>query len=312
MKKTRYTPKQLLRMRLDLLGILGGDMDVKLVVIPWEVAAEILLHHNGENRALDNRQVLKLKGEILAGEFDGTVTGIAFNGEGKLRNGQHSLTAQVQSKKDVEYVVKTNVKDSYFKYCDINKARTARDVYTIGKLDRGEEPTCAAEKAADASRLLSGFGSTRAGKHTQASYGNFALVPENEVVMDEIIKRSRGGSFNKAEYRAAALNLCMLNPDKHEQIYSFVDLLNKDIMALMSVVYPEDHPIKKLVKHVRKEENKCRKEPRYKIMPREWYAYALSAYTEALEYDMDNPPKRSRKKAVAISWDPYSDTTFKL
>jgi hypothetical protein len=101
-------------------------MKTEIKTITPELARE-LLKKNGLNRPLNKRHVNILAGQMLTGKwlFDGTP--IKLNGAGQLLDGQHRLTALVESNQTFDFVVISGLPSESFKVMDTGKLRSAAD-----------------------------------------------------------------------------------------------------------------------------------------------------------------------------------------
>lgn len=105
-------------------------MKTNLVLITPKLAAEWLTT-NSINRPLSQPFVAELAHSLLASTFRTTHQGIAFDEHGRLRDGQHRLTAIVQTGIAVEMLVSTGLTEADLEAIDDGRKRTARDVLAM-------------------------------------------------------------------------------------------------------------------------------------------------------------------------------------
>lgn len=102
---------------------------MKIVITP-EIAAEMLAY-NTNNRPLSKGHVKNLAAEMKRGAWLFAPNPIMFSDKGRLMDGQHRLSAIVESGCAVEAVVAFGVFDEVFGKIDTGRRRTAGDVFAI-------------------------------------------------------------------------------------------------------------------------------------------------------------------------------------
>jgi hypothetical protein len=120
----------------DLTTINGGTtMKIMLETITPEIAREYLALNHFKNRPLSKAVIDKYATDMTSGAFQTTHQGIAFNQHGKLVDGQHRLSAIVQSGASVPLVVAHGVvtDDVMGLHVDIGMARSVADIYGLSK-----------------------------------------------------------------------------------------------------------------------------------------------------------------------------------
>lgn len=95
-----------------------------------EIAAEMLAY-NDRNRPLTKNVVTRYAEEMAAGQWEYTRVPIIFSDKGRLIDGQHRLTACVESGAIIETDVAFGAPDEAFAFIDIGKTRTAGDIFAI-------------------------------------------------------------------------------------------------------------------------------------------------------------------------------------
>ena len=144
----------------------------KLMVITPDMATAMLelnasdeWHNRPESEKATRRYVLAMKrGWVLTGET------IVFSKSGRLLNGQHRLSACIQSGENFECIVVFGIEDNAFKFMDIGTTRTASHIFNIEDI-----PNYA--HAAATARLLYGY---------KAKSGWEGVIPdvENDTLLD--------------------------------------------------------------------------------------------------------------------------------
>lgn len=94
-----------------------------------------MLKRNNNNRKLSDSHVSYLSREMKEGRwmFDGQP--LRFNGDGCLLDGQHRLSAIVQSGTQQEFLVVTGIAKEAFKVMDTGKNRNAADVFSLAGVE---------------------------------------------------------------------------------------------------------------------------------------------------------------------------------
>ncbi len=121
-------------------SVLGGDFTGHpiLMTVTAEMAKEWLDNQNGHNRALNPATVQRYVSDMTHGRWVSTGNPIIFNSEGILLDGQHRLSAQVETGLTVRWLVVTGV-DTVAQDCmDIGKQRAVSDQLHINGFDSGQ------------------------------------------------------------------------------------------------------------------------------------------------------------------------------
>lgn len=107
----------------------------KVLVTPSQ--ASIWLLKNVANRPLNEKQVKFFSRQIEKGRWELTTDAIGFDGEGKLINGQHRLTAIVKTGKAQDLLVGTGFSAEAFNVIDTGKMRNAGDILGVNGIGAG-------------------------------------------------------------------------------------------------------------------------------------------------------------------------------
>jgi hypothetical protein len=109
-----------------------GDSGLGIAVemITPEMAAA-WLERGGANRKLNERSIQRLMREIQLGQWDLTGETIKLDTEGRVRDGQHRLTAIIRTGTTVPCIVVRGVAESAFNKIDTGKSRNMADVLSI-------------------------------------------------------------------------------------------------------------------------------------------------------------------------------------
>lgn len=139
--------------------ILQQPADTREEIITPAMAKYLLENHNNVNRQMNRAKVRKYAAEIKAGTFEGTAASVDINVDGEIENGQHTLSAIVESGISLKCRVKTGVKVGYGRFVDVGKQRSLEDGVVMEIKRRSPNASLTHVKAlvADAERLLSGF-----------------------------------------------------------------------------------------------------------------------------------------------------------
>jgi hypothetical protein len=109
-------------------GTSGLGISVE-VVSPAQ--AQTWLDRGGANRKISKRNVQKLLRAIEIGEWELTGETIKLDEEGRVRDGQHRLTAIIESGKPQPCIVVRGIKESAFDKIDTGRSRSSGDVLAI-------------------------------------------------------------------------------------------------------------------------------------------------------------------------------------
>ena len=109
-------------------------MNTEMRVVTPRIAGE-MLRRNPNNRKCKERHVKFLKGQMLSGAwvFDGQP--LRFTESGALLDGQHRLTAIVESNTSQEFLIVSGIDSESFKVMDTGKNRSGADCFHIKGLD---------------------------------------------------------------------------------------------------------------------------------------------------------------------------------
>lgn len=119
------------------------EAPIKLICTP-EIAGE-MLRYNTDNRPIGAGHVSKLANEMKRGEWVPTPIPVIFSDKGRLIDGQHRLSAIVESGIAVEIWVAFGARDESFAYIDTGKKRSGGDVFAINGVPNANA-MCAATK----------------------------------------------------------------------------------------------------------------------------------------------------------------------
>lgn len=110
-------------------------MHISVEEITPEMAERYLAANHYKNRPISKSVVRRYVDDMVNGRFQTTHQGIAFNQSGALVDGQHRLTAIMQSGVPVTMVVARGVQtdDVMGLHVDIGKARSAADIHHKSK-----------------------------------------------------------------------------------------------------------------------------------------------------------------------------------
>ena len=107
-----------------------SDLSISVEVVTPE-QAKAWLDRGGANRKLSRRNVTKLVRAIELGEWEITGETVKLDRAGRVRDGQHRLTAIIETGKPQPCIVVRGIKESAFDKIDTGKARNAPDVLAI-------------------------------------------------------------------------------------------------------------------------------------------------------------------------------------
>ena len=119
------------------LAIGGLDWRIAVTRIDPEVAARMLASTHETQRKLKPRVVKQYVGDMLGDLFKLTPEPIIVSRAGYLIDGQHRLTAVVESGVTCEFLVVSNVHEATMPWINIGKSRTVLDVARIAGVEVG-------------------------------------------------------------------------------------------------------------------------------------------------------------------------------
>jgi len=166
----------------------GDEITVTYEMITPEIAEEILLNKNTANRNIDKRLVSSLTKEMQKEHWLINGDTIRFDSEGVLRNGQHTLSAIVNSGIAQGCIVLRGLSPDTFSTMDSGRKRSASDILSIAGIEDYSRKAGLAKKI-----LLFNNGyyrSTKGGGDRSATPGNFEIlefVREHENKLEEAL-----------------------------------------------------------------------------------------------------------------------------
>ena len=199
-------------------------------------------------RPVNKRQVKKMCEALYNGEYiDGIATPVHISETGKLMDGQHRLSAVVNTDIPTLFLVVRGLPDEAFVYIDQNRARAAKDALKSRGIHNPE-------RVATTAKLL-----------FQLRGGNTS-APRNEVV-DRIVSDNPGleKAVTKAEAVSDAVHintavgatLFFLHSVSHPKEYQrFMDLLRYGGEEMKDPNHPAAKLKNKLIEEYRKQKNK--------------------------------------------------------
>lgn len=97
--------------------------------------ASVMLERNNtdewKNRPASSAGVSRFARAMSQGRWHYTAETVVFSVNGRLLNGQHRLTACIQSGSEIDVLIAFGVEDDAFKYMDIGVTRTAGHIFAI-------------------------------------------------------------------------------------------------------------------------------------------------------------------------------------
>lgn len=105
----------------------SNAINVTIELVTPQQALQMLQHNYG-NRPLRKSFVDQYVDDILRGKWKLSHQGIAISKEGRLLDGQHRLTAIVESGISIQMVIARNVDEASFFVMDRGKTRSLRDI----------------------------------------------------------------------------------------------------------------------------------------------------------------------------------------
>lgn len=103
---------------------IAPGLSAKVCEVTPDLAEKWLKRNHEENRPLAEKAVQSMVNDMISGNWRLTHQAIAFNGDGKLIDGQHRLTAVVQSKTPIQMLVIWNETSDLKDPIDRNRPRS--------------------------------------------------------------------------------------------------------------------------------------------------------------------------------------------
>ncbi len=110
---------------------MSKQMKQTIMAVTPEIATLWLRQNIERNRSLRQSEVARLAEEMKQGRWKLTPTGIVFDTDGKLIDGQHRLSAVVLSGCTIQFVVWHNVETDILNVLDTGRGRSLVDVLTV-------------------------------------------------------------------------------------------------------------------------------------------------------------------------------------
>lgn len=118
-------------------------MNAEVVSVTPELAAEWLSANIGNNRKISKRTVSRYASEMASGRWLLTGEAIQFDLNGRLINGQHRLSAVVESKATVQLLVIKGLGEEAVMVLDTGRVRSASDALEVAGLSPNSNQTAA-------------------------------------------------------------------------------------------------------------------------------------------------------------------------
>ena len=131
--------KQFLNLSIDReLKVVGSNIQIEKVVIDPGLAVE-LLKGNVANRALTKSKVNKYAEDMRSGNWTAdTAECIKLTSNMRLLDGQHRLSAIVESKKAVEMFVAYNVPETAMNNIDTGLTRSTKNIFELNGIQNAQ------------------------------------------------------------------------------------------------------------------------------------------------------------------------------
>jgi hypothetical protein len=187
----------------NIMTLFNKDEAVQIVDITPEIASELLERTNFDNRKLKPAVVKKYAKIMTDGDWRFSPETISMSKTGRLLNGQHRMTAVVQSGVTCRFLFATGFDDDVFSVLDRGATRTRADALKIDKK--------LSETAGLVVRLES-FG--QSGQVTDAEIYRAAMRIEN--VHGDLLDfcNTSAKVFSSAPFRLAAVARVMSGADR--------------------------------------------------------------------------------------------------
>ena len=139
--------KQFLNLSIDReLNVVQSDIQIEKVLIDPGLATE-LLKGNVANRTLTRTKVLKYANDIRSGNWTAdTAETIKLTSNMRLLDGQHRLSAIVESKQAVYMFIAYNVPESAMNNIDTGFTRTTKNIFELNGITNAQSISSAIKK----------------------------------------------------------------------------------------------------------------------------------------------------------------------
>lgn len=214
---------------LSILEVSDGPETAAFEIVTPDMAQSWLLLNSEKNRKLRRKKVIELADEMYAGAFYPTNQGIGFTVDGDLIDGQHRLSAIVESGMPQKLLVVKGLNPFAFGAIDIGLKRQAGEITGLGT------------KRASALRfgviLAKSFGTSR--YQHQLSVTPRELIQLNESEFGKTLERvfdfRNKRFFSSAGVLCAATVSALMSKDPDAKISEFLFIVNQNFDEMTSV-----------------------------------------------------------------------------
>jgi hypothetical protein len=199
-------------------------MNTSLTFVTPKIAAQ-LLFNNEANRNLRNRVVDKYARDMLDGNWKTTHQGIAIYSDGNIADGQHRLSAIIQSGVSVHMLITTGMNKDASEGIDTNAPRSISDVIRLS----GADSFVSSKDAVSATRALMVLATGVKSAHSPSVIRAYIEKNNNSIklVSELFTKNTRGLS---SAYMRAALIAAHMRGISTKNIERFVNILMSGII----------------------------------------------------------------------------------
>lgn len=199
-------------------SVIIGGIDISTSQAPFVAdvtpkMAKQMLEHNTINRQQSSAKVANYVTDMLNGNWHPGAARVAFNVNGELENGQHTLQAIVDSKTTQSLLLQCGVAVGFGNFVDIGKARTLEDALTMRAKQSSKSTSYVKQIAADTDRLHAGL-HPKPAEQKPTMKEKILFAENNEALLTEIVKifASAKNGRNKAVFRSGFQYWALKNP----------------------------------------------------------------------------------------------------
>jgi len=185
--------------------------------------AKALLENNTNNRSITQGHLALIKSEILSGKWQYNGQPIIIGESGRLLDGQHRLTAVVETGIPIDTFIMRGINEDAFVTIDTGKVRGGSDVLSIAGSKHGSHVASAIRK------ILEQFGGTKKcqGKYShKISNGEYlAVYQEHGEELTDLFDLVHSWVLNGSRLlsESDAMAFIILARDESSEIYNFLE-----------------------------------------------------------------------------------------
>jgi hypothetical protein len=262
-------------------------MKSRIEEISPEVAKLILSQYNTDNRKESKAHVNFLAEQMADGQWrEDAYDPIKFSVSGRLLDGQHRLSAVVQSGKTFKFLVIRDLSDDIFETLDTGKMRSAADVLKIAGIDNYVKMSALARAIINHRRgamnsVIEGTGGNRSASTSNKEILSF--VRENDLTEYVIFGRARYCDSRILNEKEWALLYYLFSAKSESEAEDFLVTLSKGVELKLGS--PQHTLRQKLEQNMMSAGTRLNPRAKLFYIVRAWNAYRKGEEIKIFKYD---------------------------